>query len=56
MWCCNSELYEPLLNTENPPKIGVGYVVFDKAPDKKVSATGVILLDEFKEIASFRSR
>jgi len=35
------------LNTENPPKIGVGYVVFDKAPDKKVSATGVILLDEF---------
>ena len=38
---------EPLLKTENPPKIGVGYVVFDKATDKKVSATGVILLDEF---------
>jgi len=42
-----SELYEPLLKTENPPKIGAGYVVFDKATDEKVSATGVILLDEF---------
>jgi hypothetical protein len=43
----NSELYEPLLKTANPPKIGAGYVVFDKATDKKISATGVILLDEF---------
>jgi hypothetical protein len=42
-----SELHEPLLKPENPPKIGAGYVVFDKATDKKVSATGVILLDEF---------
>jgi hypothetical protein len=40
-----SERYEPLLKTENPPKIGAGYIVFDKATDKKVSATGVILLE-----------
>jgi hypothetical protein len=43
------ELYEPLLKTENPPKIGAGYVVFDKATDKKISATGVILLDGFTQ-------
>ena len=40
-----SKLYEPLLKTENPPKSGAGYLVFDKATDKKVSATGVILLE-----------
>ena len=44
-----SELYEPLLKSENPPKIGAGYVVFDKVTDKKISATGVVLLDEFTQ-------
>ena len=44
-----SELYEPLLKTENPPTIGAGYVVFDKATDKKISATGVVQLDQFTQ-------
>ena len=44
-----SELYEPLLKSENPPKIGAGYVVFDKVTDKKISATGVVMLDEFTQ-------
>jgi len=44
-----SELYEPLLKTENPPQVGAGYVLFDKATDKKIFATGVIRLDEFTQ-------
>ncbi len=44
-----SELYEPLLKTENPPQVGAGYVLFDKATNKKISATGVFRLDEFTQ-------
>jgi hypothetical protein len=44
-----SELYKPLLKTENPPAIGAGYVLFDKATDKMISATGVTRLDEFTQ-------
>ena len=42
-----SELYEPLLKNLNPPKIGAGYAVFDKATNKEVASTGAIPLDEF---------
>ncbi len=42
-----SELYEPLLKNQDPPKIGAGYVVFDKATNKEVASTGAIPLDEF---------
>jgi hypothetical protein len=44
-----SELYEPLLKNENPPKIGAAYYVFDKTTNKEVCFTGVVPLDEFIE-------
>ncbi len=44
-----SELYEPLLKGQDPPKIGAGYIVFDKATSKEVASTGAIPLDEFIE-------
>jgi hypothetical protein len=42
-----SELYEPLVKKQDPPKNAAGYVVFDKATNKEVAFTGAIPLDEF---------
>lgn len=42
-----TEVYEPLLASENPPKVGVGYHIFERATNKEVLFTGVILLDDF---------
>jgi VWFA-related protein len=41
-----SELYEPLLKTENPPKVASGYRIFDKS-NKQVFFTGAVPLDDF---------
>jgi hypothetical protein len=42
-----TEVYEPLLTSENPPKVGVGYHVFERATNKEVFFTGVVPLDDF---------
>ena len=42
-----SEIYEPLLTSENPPKIGLGYRIFDRASKKEVMFTGVVEADGF---------
>jgi VWFA-related protein len=42
-----SEIYEPLLTSENPPKIGLGYRILDRASKKEVMFTGVVTADAF---------
>jgi VWFA-related protein len=42
-----SELYAPLLKTENPPRVASGYRIFDKTTNKEVFFTGAVPLDEF---------
>jgi VWFA-related protein len=42
-----SEIYEPLLTSENPPKIGLGYRILDRASKKEVMFTGVVAADAF---------
>ncbi|GAC1619143.1 MAG: hypothetical protein PVS2B2_03050 [Candidatus Acidiferrum sp.] len=42
-----TEVYEPLLTSENPPKVGVGYHVFERASNKELYFTGVVLVDDF---------
>jgi hypothetical protein len=42
-----TEVYEPLLTSEHPPQVGVGYRVFERATNKEVFFTGVVLADEF---------
>ena len=42
-----TEVYEPLLTSENPPKVGVGYHVFERATNKEMYFTGVVPADDF---------
>ena len=42
-----SEIYEPLLLGENPPKVVFGYNLLDRATNKQVMTTGSIATDEF---------
>ena len=42
-----SEIYAPLLTSENPPKVGLGYRIFDRATNKEVFFTGVISADGY---------
>ena len=42
-----SEIYEPLLTSDNPPKVGLGYRILDRASKKEVMFTGVVTADEF---------
>jgi VWFA-related protein len=42
-----SEIYEPLLTSDNPPKVGLGYRILDRASKKEVMFTGVVNGDEF---------
>src|SRR6202166_3580520 len=42
-----SEIYEPLLTSDNPPKIGLGYRILDRASKKEVMFTGVVTADAF---------
>ena len=42
-----SEIYEPLLTSDSPPKIGMGYRIMDRASNKEVVFTGVVAVDTF---------
>jgi hypothetical protein len=42
-----SEVYEPLLKSENPPRVGAGYRVFDKTTNKEVFSTGAMPMEDF---------
>jgi hypothetical protein len=42
-----SEIYEPLLTSPNPPKIGMGYRIFERATEKEVVFTGVVSADPY---------
>jgi hypothetical protein len=42
-----SELYEPLLKTDKPPRVVTGYRIFEKATNKEVFFTGGIPMDDF---------
>ena len=42
-----SELYEPLLKSDNPPKVAAGYRIFDKATNKEMSFSGAQSMEEY---------
>jgi len=42
-----SEIYEPLLKSENPPRVGAGYTLFDKATGKQVFTTGAVTMEDY---------
>jgi hypothetical protein len=42
-----TEIYEPLLTTDNPPVVGMGYTIFERASNKKILTTGAQRADEY---------
>lgn len=42
-----SEIYAPLIASANPPRVGLGYRIFDRATNKEVFFTGVLPADNF---------
>ena len=42
-----TEVYEPLLTSANPPQVGFGYHLYERATNKEVRFTGVIRADDF---------
>ena len=42
-----TEVYEPLLTSANPPLVGFGYHVYERATNKEVRFTGVMRADDF---------
>lgn len=42
-----SELYEPLLKTDKPPRVVTGYRIFEKTTNKEMFFTGGIPMDDF---------
>jgi hypothetical protein len=42
-----TEIYEPLLASANPPVVGMGYTIFERASNKKVFTTGAVRADDF---------
>ncbi|HKW61753.1 MAG TPA: VWA domain-containing protein [Candidatus Acidoferrum sp.] len=42
-----SEIYEPLLTSENPPVVAAGYTVLDRATNNKIFSTGAVRADDF---------
>jgi VWFA-related protein len=42
-----SEIYEPLLISANPPRVVMGYKIFDRTTNKQVFFTGSVATDEF---------
>jgi VWFA-related protein len=42
-----SEVYEPALTSDNPPIVGMGYTIFERATEKKLFATGAQRADAF---------
>jgi hypothetical protein len=42
-----TEIYDPLLASDKPPKLGLGYHVLDRATNKELLFTGAVPADEF---------
>jgi len=42
-----TEIYDPLLATDKPPKVGFGYHVIDRGTNKEVLFTGAVPADDF---------
>ena len=42
-----AELYEPLLTSEKPPRVGFGYRIMDRATNKEVFFTGTLKGEDF---------
>jgi len=42
-----SEIYEPLLTSENPPVVAMGYTILERASNQKVFSTGAVRADDF---------
>ena len=42
-----SEIYEPLLTSEKPPVVAMGYTIFERASNQKVFTTGAVHCDDF---------
>jgi VWFA-related protein len=42
-----TEIYDPLLASDQPPKLGFGYHVLDRATNKEVVFTGAVPADDF---------
>src|SRR4029077_5450855 len=42
-----TEVYEPLLTSENPPKVGVGYRVLERGTGKEVFFSNVIPAEDY---------
>jgi len=42
-----SEVYEPLLTSDKPPTVGMGYHILERATGKEVFFTGVMRADDF---------
>jgi len=42
-----SEIYEPSLLSDNPPKVSFGYVILDRATKAQIASTGAISADNF---------
>jgi VWFA-related protein len=42
-----TEVYEPLLTSANPPQVGFGYHVYERATNKEVRFTGVMRADDY---------
>ena len=44
-----SEIYEPLLTSDKPPVVAMGYTILDRASNQKILSTGALRADEFVE-------
>lgn len=42
-----TEVYEPLLTSDKPPQVGLGYRIYERASNKEMFFTGVIKADDF---------
>lgn len=42
-----SEIYEPLLTSDKPPVVAMGYTILDRVSNQKVFSTGAVRADEF---------
>jgi VWFA-related protein len=47
-----TEVYEPLLTSEKPPVMGIGYEIDDRTTGKKMFSTGTVRLDDFVQKGS----
>jgi hypothetical protein len=47
-----AELYEPLLKSDNPPKVAAGYRIFDKTTNKQIFFSGAVPLNDFMQKGS----